>query len=614
METKNTTFFLLPDPVLCALTLLNEKGYEAYVVGGAVRDLLRGVIPHDYDITTNALPEEMKSVFRDFRTVETGIAHGTLTVLIDEAPIEITTYRIDGAYTDSRHPDSVTFTRSQKEDAARRDFTVNAMAYHPKTGVWDYFGGLKDIEDKLLRTVGDSRLRFDEDALRILRALRFSAVLGYTIDTDTATAVHEKKESLHEIAAERIREEFVKLLCSDHASDVLREYADVIAVFIPEMSALRGFLQHNPHHDYDVWEHTLRALSAAPKDLCVRLAVLFHDFGKPACFFRDALGTGHFYGHAEKSALITDQILRRLRFDNATREYTVSLVRAHDTVPLPKTRQFRRIRSRHGEKFLFDWLSLIRADRTGQKETLSEEADAILKQAEAAATALVKTEERLSLATLQIKGDDLIALGYRGRAIGDALQFALEGVISEKVTNEKEALKVFIKEKEVKAPIECERKFLIAYPNTALLLSEGAEASEITQTYLVTEDNATARVRRRIYSDKTVYTYTEKRRLTAVSATEEEREIPLREYNALLTTKDLSKHPIEKTRYTLPYRGHLLEVDVYPFWEKQAVLEIELKSEDEAYEIPAYIHILREVTEDARYKNARLAKEIPSED
>lgn len=614
MKKKQAFAFFLPSPILCALSLLRERGYEAYVVGGAVRDLVRGDTPHDFDITTSATPDEMKAVFEKFRTIETGIAHGTLTVLVEGMSIEITTYRVDGAYTDSRHPDCVTFTRSLKEDAARRDFTVNAMAYHPEEGVIDHFGGLDDIKNKILRTVGESALRFDEDALRILRALRFSATLGYPLDASCASSVHEKKESLKGIAQERIREEFLKLLCADGAADVLRDYFDVIAVFIPELLPLCGHQQYNTHHDFDIWEHTLRAVHHVPKDKALRLAAFFHDFGKPACFFKDEEGVGHFYGHAEKSMKIADSVLRRLRFDNDTREYVLSLIRAHDTLPMPKTRQFHRIRSRHGDRFLFDWLALIRADRRGQKQLFPPEAERTITEAEEAAKQLVASEERLSLATLDLNGRDLIAAGYRGPAIGEALKRALDGVLSEKVSNQKEDLLLFIKEREVKAPIECERKFLIAYPDLGLLLAEGADHSEITQTYLVTEDGTTARVRRRIYSEKTVYTYTEKRRITALSASEEEREIPLREYKALLSTKDTTRHPIEKVRYTLPYRGHLLEIDIYPFWQSQAVLEIELESEDESYEIPPYLRILREVTEDVRYKNARLAKEIPPEE
>lgn len=604
--------FPLPPSVMKAILLLNESGHEAYVVGGAVRDLLRGVIPNDYDITTSATPEEMKGVFSAFRTIETGIAHGTLTVLIEGEPLEITTFRVDGNYTDSRHPDAVTFTRSLREDAARRDFTVNAMAYHPREGLFDFFGGAEDLKAGILRTVGDSRRRFTEDALRILRALRFSAVLGYRIEKETALAVHELAPTLTHVAAERIREEFVKLLISEHAAEILRENSDAIAVFLPEIKPLIGFEQHSLHHDHDVWEHTLHALEMAPRVLSLRLAVLLHDFGKPFCHSLDEKGEGHFYGHAEKSAELADEILRRLRFDNETREYVTSLVKMHDVLPKPETRQFGRIRSRHGDQFLLDWLSVIRADRMGQKHIFPPEVAQKTEEAEEAARALLATEERISLSSLAVRGDDMIALGYRGREIGAALSRALDGVIDQKTENTKEALIAYLTKKD--APIECERKFLIAYPDKTHLMQIGAEASEITQTYLLSEKGTTARVRRRIFRDKTEYTHTRKTRISALSAREEEREITLTEYEALLLDKDPARIAIEKTRYTLPYGDHLLEIDIYPFWQKQAVLEIELSEENEVFSLPNEITILREVTEDVAYKNAALARHVPEED
>lgn len=615
MEQSNESpRFSLPSPVLQAIERLNAAGHEAYAVGGAVRDLLRGVAPHDYDITTSATPDEMKVVFSAFRTVETGIAHGTLTVLIEGFPIEITTFRVDGDYTDSRHPDSVTFTRSLREDAARRDFTVNAMAYHPKEGVRDFFGGQEDLLAGVLRTVGDAERRFTEDALRILRALRFSATLGYRIEEETATAIHALAPTLSHVAAERIREELVKLITAPDAVRVLREYADTVAVFLPEILPAVGFNQKNPHHDIDVYEHTLRALAAAPPDPVIRLAVLFHDLGKPACYALDETGVGHFYGHAEESTKIADAALRRLRFDNETRERVLLLVRMHDTVPMPETRQFSRIRSRHGDLFLKDWLTVIRADRTGQKETLAPQADVALRAAEAAAEALLRKEERMSLATLALRGEDVIALGYKGKEIGDALRTALDAVIDGKAPNEREELIMLLKESKATPPIECERKFLIRYPDTAALLAMGAEKSDITQTYLNAPEGVTVRVRKRVYADKTVYFYTKKTRLTSLSAIEEEKEIDEAEYLSLLTDADEARRPVHKTRYTLPYAGHLLEIDVYPFWQRQAVFEVELTCEEEEIAFPDFLQILREVTADRAYKNVSLAKSIPPEE
>lgn len=609
-QPKETWQFSLPSHVREAIDALNAKGFEAYAVGGAVRDLLRGVLPHDYDITTDATPDEMKGVFSAFRTVETGIAHGTLTVLIGGESLEITTYRVDGSYTDSRHPDSVTFTRSLREDAARRDFTVNAMAYHPREGLFDFFGGEADLAAGLLRTVGDSRRRFTEDALRILRALRFAAVLGFTIEKETKEAIHALAPTLAGIAKERVREELCRLLVGAHAADVLREYADVLSVILPDIIPMIGADQHNPHHDYDIWEHTLHALAAAPPLLHLRLAVLFHDVGKPSSFFLDESGIGHFYGHAARSAEICDRLLRELRFDNETRERVTELVRMHDTLPAPKTRQFSRIRSRHGDEFLSDWLALIRADRTGQKAELSREVEAALAEAEAAKDALLAAEERSSLKNLALNGNDLISLGYHGREIGAALTRALEAVIDGKVENDKESLLAFLQA----PPVECERRFLIARPNEEMLLQMGASRSEITQTYLLSDKGVTARVRRRVCADRTVYTHTEKRRISTSSAFETERQITEEEYGRLLLQKDPERHPIVKTRYALPFGERVLEIDVYPFWQRQAVLEIELPEEEASFEIPASITVLREITAEGAYRNAALARAIPAEE
>lgn len=613
MKPNSFEKFELPSPVLRALHLLTANGYEAYTVGGAVRDLLRGEAPKDYDITTSATPDEMKAVFEGFRTIETGIKHGTLTVLIDGEALEITTYRVDGTYTDSRHPDSVSFTRSLREDAARRDFTVNAMAYHPDTGVRDFFGGKADIEASILRTVGEAKKRFTEDALRILRALRFSAVLGYEIEKSTSAAIHTLKGNLREVAPERIREELLKLLVSDNADRVLREYADVFYIFLPEIGPLIGFEQKNPHHDYDIWEHTLHAVKAAPQNKILRLAALFHDLGKPSCFSLDEKGIGHFYGHAEKSAKLADGIMRRLHFDNETRERVVLLVRIHDVVPMPKTRQFARMRSKYGEETLLDWLTLIRADRTGQKEVMPPDVAASIAEAEEAAQVLLAEEARMSLASLAIGGNEVAALGYRGKEIGTALDLALNAVIDGVAENTREAL-LSLLAKHKHSPIECERKLLIRYPDTERLLAEGATKSDITQTYLVAESGSTARIRMRTEDGVSRYYHTVKRRISALSAIEEEQEISAEEYTLLLKAKDPSRQAILKTRYVLPYAGHLLEIDIYPFWRSQAVLECELSSESELFDIPPYITVLRDVTADVAYKNVSLAKAIPPED
>ena len=264
-----------------AIDLLKSNGFEAFLIGGSVRDYIMGLPIGDIDITTNATPQQVKSVFCDFRVIETGIKHGTVTVLIDNEPLEITTYRSEGAYSDNRHPDCVTFSQSLSDDVVRRDFTMNAIAYDFSDGFCDLVGGIKDINNQTIRCIGDAETRFREDALRILRALRFSSVLGFSIEKNTEKAIHKCKDLLKNISAERIREEFTKLICGKNAFSVLQEYSDVISVFIPEIQRCVGFEQKNRHHCYDVYTHTLKAVEKSKADAVIRLSLFFHDIGKP---------------------------------------------------------------------------------------------------------------------------------------------------------------------------------------------------------------------------------------------------------------------------------------------------------------------------------------------
>ena len=313
-----------------AIERLRAAGHEAWIVGGCVRDVLLGRTPTDYDLTTSALPEETEAVFAGERLIETGLQHGTVTVLLEGVPLEITTYRVDGGYTDARHPDGVTFTRSLREDAARRDFTINAMAYAPGEGLQDFFGGQADLSAGVIRAVGEADRRFQEDALRILRAIRFASVLGFELDPETDAAGRRNAPLLQKISVERVFVELSKLLCGPGAGKILRAYPDILGVVLPELTPTVGFAQHNVHHCYDVYTHTAVAVDHVPPEVTLRLAALFHDLGKPATFSMGEDGQGHFYGHPKVSAALAEQILLRLRAPKRLREEVVRLVEVHD--------------------------------------------------------------------------------------------------------------------------------------------------------------------------------------------------------------------------------------------------------------------------------------------
>lgn len=435
----------LPSQVNTVLNALNDAGYEAFLVGGAVRDSIRGFCAKDWDVATSALPSQVKEVFSGFRLIETGLKHGTVTVIIEREPIEITTYRIDGQYADHRRPDNVRFTRSLKEDMARRDFTMNALAYHPKIGITDFFGGVRDIEDKIVRCVGDPDTRFREDGLRILRAIRFASVFNMQIDDCTVAAIHRNRGLLQYIAAERIRDEMTKLLCGDGVASVLHEFSDVIAVFLPECAAMFGFEQHNPYHDKDVWAHTVKVVESIPPKPHLRWAALLHDIGKPVCFTVAEDGVGHFYGHAEKSVELAKSILFRLRFDNAVKERMLTLIKYHDTPILPDKKPLKRLMSKLGEDMIFQLLDLKRADTLGHSE-LCQGRLAEYDELKKSVRAILEEESCLSLRDLRINGNDLIKLGLRGKSIGTALDSCLFAVLDETVPNERDALLAFVRQ------------------------------------------------------------------------------------------------------------------------------------------------------------------------
>ncbi len=424
---------------VAVLNRLYSRGYQAHLVGGCVRDFLRNVVPHDYDVTTSALPEELLNIFSDVPVIETGLKHGTVTVVWEKLPVEVTTYRVDGDYPDGRHPKQVCFTTSLSEDLARRDFTVNAMAWSPGEGLIDPFGGQADLKEKRLRCVGDASLRFSEDALRMLRALRFASVFGFSLEAETERALRQQCAGLCKVSSERIREEFVKLLCGSWVYPVLSSYPRVLGVFLPEILPAIGFDQKNYHHIYDVYTHILHVVDSIPAKPHLRLAALLHDIGKPETFCSGADGVGHFYGHAHRGTQIAEDVLRRLRFDNQTRRAVVSLIRYHDAPVVAEENAVRRKLNQLGPEGYFDLLALARADNLAQAPQYRGR-QALFDAAQAIAEGILAEKQCFSLKDLAVNGNDVKALGLEGPQIGSALSDLLNGVLDGEVPNERSAL------------------------------------------------------------------------------------------------------------------------------------------------------------------------------
>lgn len=431
----------IPEKANEIITTLTDAGYEAYVVGGCVRDAILGREAADWDITTNAKPEKIKALFS--RTVDTGLQHGTVTVLNGKEGFEVTTYRIDGEYRDGRHPESVSFTSNLIEDLKRRDFTINAMAYSAKEGLVDAFDGLGDLQKGVLRCVGDPSERFTEDALRILRAVRFSAQLNFAIEEETKKALAEFAPRLTKVSAERIQVELLKLLTSDHP-EVFRQVWEtgITAVILPEFDACMETPQHNPHHCRNVGEHILYTLTGVEKDKALRLAALLHDIGKPVCRTTDEKGIDHFKGHAGVGAKMADGILRRLKFDNDTRKKVVRLVEVHDDRDFPLNhRGVRRAVHRIGAELFPDYLKLRRADILAQNPLMQEEKLQRLEEAARLYREILEEGNCLSLKDLAVTGRDLIDAGVEpGPKLGIILKQMLEAVIEHPEYNTKEHL------------------------------------------------------------------------------------------------------------------------------------------------------------------------------
>lgn len=419
---------------------LEQAGYSAYCVGGCVRDGLMGRTPNDWDIATSALPAQMQPLFE--KTVATGVEHGTITVLLHGSAYEVTAYRIDGEYCDHRHPEEVTFVENISGDLARRDFTVNAMAYHPKKGLLDLFGGQQDIQNHVLRCVGEPERRFTEDALRMLRAVRFAAQLGFSIHADTMRAIDSCGTLIGHVSAERIRDELVKLLLSNDSAGGLHllEQSGLMAHILPELHACVGVEQHIKYHRFDVFEHTCEVVRNTPPDLSLRMAALLHDIGKPAAKTTDADGIDHFRGHADISAQLTEQILARLKFDNHTKDCVARLVKHHDREILPDKRAVKRAALKVGEDIFLPLLALKRADCLGQNLTHTAYRLNIYNEIERMYWQSKREHEAFGLRDLAVNGNDMKELGLTGSAIGDMLQTLLQHVIDHPAENKRAQL------------------------------------------------------------------------------------------------------------------------------------------------------------------------------
>ena len=421
---------------------IRDAGFEAYVVGGCVRDSILGRQPEDWDITTSAKPEQVKALFS--RTIDTGLQHGTVTVMLDKVGFEVTTYRLDGKYEDGRHPEKVTFTPKLREDLKRRDLTINAMAYNDREGLVDLFGGMEDLKAGTIRCVGDPQERFGEDALRILRAVRFSAQLGYRIEGKTLEAVRLLAHTLQKISAERIQTELVKLVLSPHPEYLRTAYDNgVTKEFLPEFDKCMETEQNHPHHRYNVGEHILHSMEAVEPDRVLRLSMLFHDIGKPAVRTVDGAGITHFYGHAAVSADMTEEILRRLKFDNETIREVCRLVLYHDygNGAYVDKRIVRRAVNKIGEDAFPKIFAVKRADIMAQSDYMRREKLEKLDRWQELYEEIREKKECVSLKTLAVTGADLIAAGWKpGKALGSTLQKLLELVLEYPEYNTRERL------------------------------------------------------------------------------------------------------------------------------------------------------------------------------
>ena len=434
---RNDPMFL-PETILHIIDTLEKAGYAAYVVGGCVRDACLGLTPQDYDLCTSALPEQTQAVFRDRKLVLAGQKHGTVGVVTEDGVVEITTFRTEGSYRDNRHPDWVRFVTDVESDLARRDFTINAMAYSPSRGYADPFGGRTDLEKGILRAVGEPETRFREDSLRILRGVRFAVRYDLTVHPATKQAMFAQASLMDNLARERVFEELCKLLPLVTAEDLIR-FAPILAAVIPELKPMIGFDQRSPHHAYDLYTHTAHVTAGVPEDLVLRWAALLHDIGKVPTFTVDETGRGHFLDHAVKGARMADGVLRRLKAPNALREQAVLLIEKHMLWLQPDKKLLRRQIGRLGQGTVYQLLSLQHADNSSKGTAKSAETEQYVKILEVLEE--IRSEDGcFSLKDLAVNGNDLIQIGFSGRTIGVMLNWLLEQVMEETLPNERSVL------------------------------------------------------------------------------------------------------------------------------------------------------------------------------
>lgn len=429
--------------------ILQKSGHKAYVCGGCVRDAFLNKDPHDWDICTSATPEEMLKILRpNYHVIPTGLKHGTITVMVHKEPYEITTFRKEAEYSDRRHPDKVEFVSDIKEDLARRDFTINAMAYNNEEGLIDPFNGKQDLLNKTIRCVGNAKDRFNEDALRMLRAIRFAAVLDFDIDVNTSLYIHYLNNQIKNLSWERITSEFCKIASTNKFHEMLYFYTDIFNIFIPEIKPMLGFDQKNPYHQYDVFTHTLYALKNCPSnDLITKLAVFFHDIGKPNCAIPDEKDPNrlHFYGHGEVSAKIVDKIMRRMKFTNEIREKVRELVYYHDSQFEVSEKHVRRWLNKIGPEQFERLLDIREADICGQKKEVNPARIEKVEKVRAIYKSIMEKEQCFSMKDLAINGNDLIAIGYKpGKELGNILNTLLQMVIDDEINNNKDEMIAYL--------------------------------------------------------------------------------------------------------------------------------------------------------------------------